>query len=115
MDHIWCPRRPWAPVAADGVAPFAGQVFFMPAAGAIGQLQKRVFDGPWDTTFDFAMEKATKITEKHTIELRMIAANLLNHPAFSIDTQTVTSTTFGKISTGTATRRILQFVLEYRF
>src|SRR5262245_29844097 len=30
----------------------------MPAAGTIGSLDKRVLEGPWDTTFDFTLIKA---------------------------------------------------------
>jgi hypothetical protein len=103
-------------VAPDGSAPFAGQVFFMPAAGTVGQLGRRVFDGPWDTTFDFGASKFFKITERNNIQLRMDARNLFNHPTFAIGDQTATSTTFGKItSTGPGGPRVFQFALYYNF
>jgi hypothetical protein len=45
----------------------------------------------------------------------MDVSNFFNHPAFQIGDQTVTSTTFGKI-TGTFTgARVFQFSLHYRF
>jgi hypothetical protein len=103
-------------VAPDGSAPFAGQAFFMPAAGTIGQLGRRIFDGPWDTTFDFGASKFFKITERNNIQLRMDARNLFNHPTFAIGDQTATSTTFGKItSTGPGGARVFQFAVYYNF
>jgi outer membrane receptor protein involved in Fe transport len=103
-------------VAADGAAPFAGQAFSMPAAGTIGALGRRVFDGPWDTTFDFTLLKRTKITERNSIDLRMDVSNLFNHPAFLIGDQTVTSSTFGKITSvfGNGSR-VFQFSMKYQF
>jgi hypothetical protein len=102
--------------AVAGAAPFSGQIFTMPAAGTIGTLGKRVFDGPWDTTFDFNLVKDTKINERHSIQLRMDAQNFLNHPSFAFTgDQTVTSTTFGKITGTYANRRQIQFALYYRF
>lgn len=100
---------------AGATTPFSGQVFFMPAAGTIGTLQQRVFTGPWDTNFDFGLSKSTRIAERHEILLRMDSTNFLNHPAFSIGDQTVTSTTFGKITSTFNSRRAIQFTLQYRF
>jgi len=47
--------------------------------------------------------------------LRMDSTNLLNHPAFVISDQTVSSTTFGKITSTFNARRQIQFTLQYRF
>ena len=101
--------------AVAGSAPFAGQVFTYPGAGTIGTLGQRIFTGPWDTNFDFGLSKATKITERHEILLRMDSTNFLNHPAFSIGDQTASSTTFGKITSTFNARRQIQFTLQYRF
>ena len=102
-------------MAADSTPAFNGQVFFMPAAGTIGTLGRRIFDGPWDTTFDLSLLKRTKITERNSIEMRMDVANFFNHPSFTIGDQTVTSTTFGKITSTFAGARVFQFALQYRF
>jgi hypothetical protein len=101
--------------AVAGAAPFSGQVFTIPGAGTIGTLQQRLFTGPWDTNLDFGISKITHITERHQIVLRMDSTNFLNHPAFSIGDQTVTSTTFGKITGTFNSRRAIQFTLTYRF
>jgi hypothetical protein len=102
-------------VAADGAAAFSGQAFFMPGPGQIGSLGRRIFDGPWDTTFDFALLKRTRITERNTLDIRMEASNFFNHPAFQLGDQTVTSTTFGKITSAYSGARVFQFSIQYRF
>jgi hypothetical protein len=102
-------------VAADGAAPFSGQAFFMPAAGTIGTLGRRIFDGPWDTSFDFGVLKNTRITERQSVQIRMDARNFFNHPAFTVGDQTVTSTTFGRITSTFGGARIIQFALQYKF
>jgi len=107
-------------VAADGSAPFAGQVFFMPTAGDIGALQRNYFSGPWNMELDMKVGKITHIDEKRTIELRMNAVNILNHPTFGSPVTTPTSANFGAITSTFAsgsgyTRRLIQFELYYRF
>ncbi len=101
--------------AVAGAAPFAGQVFTIPGAGTIGTLQQRLLTGPWDTNFDFGVSKATKISENKQLLLRMDSTNFFNHPAFSIGDQTVTSTTFGKITSTFNARRQIQFTLQFLF
>jgi hypothetical protein len=102
-------------VAPDGAAAFAGQAFTMPAAGAIGALGRRIFDGPWDTTFNLAVNKNFKLTERNILQLRMIGQNIFNHPTFAIGDQTATSTTFGKITSTFAGSRVFQFGLYWDF
>ena len=106
-------------VAADGATPFSGQVFFNPNAGSIGSLQKAYLSGPGLWSFDFQIAKNTKLFETHTLQIRLDAINLFNHPTFVFGDQNVNSTTFGKItSTGSAlsqSRRILQLQATYRF
>ena len=102
-------------VAADGRAPFTGQSFFNPQAGSLGGLQRRMFSGPWGFSADFSILKTTKITERQSVELRMIGTNITNHPAFFVDDQTVTSTNFGQITSTLFGRRLIEFSLSYRF
>jgi len=105
-------------VAADGAAPFAGQAFFQPAAGTLGSLQRNYFSGPWVWDLDAKISKQVRIKERQSLEVRMDATNIFNHPTFIVANQTITSTNFGKI-TGTfnpgSTRRLIQFALYYRF
>jgi hypothetical protein len=102
-------------VAPDGTAPFSGQVFFNPDPGMIGPLQRRRFNGPWTFDMDAGMQKLTHITEKQTVEFRMEAGNVFNHPTFVVGDQNINSTTFGQIAGTFTDRRVIQFGLYYRF
>jgi hypothetical protein len=97
-----------------GDAPFAGEVFFNPGAGTIGNLQRRMFSGPWNFFLDAALQKTFKITEDQSLEFRMQGSNVLNHPTFYSGDQNINSTTFGLIGS-TFGSRIMQFGLRYRF
>lgn len=102
-------------VAADGRAPFSGQVFFNPGPGQIGSLQRRMFAGPafWNT--DLAVLKAFNINERHIIEFRSEWFNFSNTPSFDFGDQNINSTTFGRITDTSSSRRIIQFGLYYKF
>jgi hypothetical protein len=102
-------------VAADGAAPFSGQVFSQPVAGNIGSLQRNYFSGPWVFDMDASISKLTKIKERHSLELRMDSTNIFNHPTWFIGNQTITSTNFGKITSTFFGRRLVQFGLKYSF
>ncbi len=102
-------------VAPDGATPFNGQVFFQPAAGTLGTLQRNMFSGPWVWNLDAKISKLTHITERKTIELRMDAVNVFNHTTWYVGDQTVTSTQFGKITSQFYGNRELQFALYFRF
>jgi hypothetical protein len=103
-------------VAADGAAPFSGQVFFNPGAGTIGALQRRMFSGPWDFDVNMSLIKRTQITERQSIVLRMDAQNIFNHPSFWVGTdQNINSTQFGRITSNFYDRRLFQFGLFYAF
>jgi hypothetical protein len=106
-------------VAADGDPNFNGQVFTNPGPGTIGTLQRRMFYGPWTFDLDAGIQKLTHITERHSVELRMEVANVLNHPNFTVFDQNINSPTFGQVfsnfSTTNGLRRVIQFGLRYEF
>jgi hypothetical protein len=102
-------------VAADGAALFNGQVFTQPGAGTLGGLQRNMFSGPWDWNMDFKMAKMTHISERVAAELRMDVQNVFNHDTWSVGDQTLTSSTFGKITGNFYGRRELQFGLYLTF
>ena len=74
-----------------------------------------MFSGPWGFNTDFSVLKTTKITERQSVELRMIGSNITNHPAFFVDDQTITSTNFGQITSTLFGPRLIEFSLSYRF
>jgi hypothetical protein len=114
-------------VAADGRAPFDGQLFLNPEPGTIGGLQRRMFSGPWTFTMNLGIQKATQITERQSIELRMEFGNIFNHPTFYVGDESVSpqagslarfqinNPTFGVINSMFYDRRVIQFGLYYRF
>src|SRR5262249_57977294 len=80
--------------ATDGSAPFNGQVFFNPAPGTIGTLQRRQFSGPWNTGYDMAATKSFRFNERHTVLLRAEGFNIFNHPTFYVGSETKTPPRF---------------------
>ena len=102
-------------VAPDGEAAFQGQAFFHPGPGTLGGLQRRMFSGPWTFGTDLGVLKKTAITERHSLELRMEATNIFNHPTFAVFDQRIGDQTFGRITDTYTAPRTVQFGLYYRF
>jgi hypothetical protein len=111
-------------VAPAGSAPFAGQLFTNPVAGAIGALQRRQFDGPNVFNMDAALFKETRINERVGVELRMEALNVFNHATFAVFDSTngnpnpnmnINSQLFGVITSQATSPRQLQFGLRVKF
>jgi hypothetical protein len=106
--------------AADGSAPFAGQIFFNPAAGTVGSLQRRDLSGPWYKDYTMAVQKSFNITERQHVDFRADFYNIFNHPNFFVGDQNINSVNFGKITSQAGGPngvgpRLLQFGLYYRF
>ena len=103
--------------ATPGQPPFDGQLFTNPAAGNVGALQLRMFPGPPVFAMNAALFKETRLTERISVEIRMEALNVFNHPAFAVFTpnMNVTSQQFGKITAEATTPRRMQFLLRLKF
>jgi hypothetical protein len=84
--------------------------------------------GPWFQTWDVSLAKRTRIREKHSIEFRVQALNLFNHPNFflvpnSTGNISVASNLFGQTrnayndinSTNDPGSRVLDFQVRYSF
>ena len=107
-------------VAADGAAPFAGQIFFNPQPGTQGSLQKRAVDGPPFRTYNMAIVKNFDLTERQRLEFHAEFYNFLNHPNFFLSDQNVNNTGFGRITTQNTSNdgvgpRLIEYGLIYRF
>ena len=109
-----------------GTAPFAGQVFYNPAAGNVGNLQRRMFSGPWQWSWDMSVKKAIHFTERHTLDLHLDVFNFANHPTFYLypasagdysfaNPYEINNTTFGQITDMNYNPRIIQIGAYYRF
>ncbi len=89
-----------------------GNYYFNPAAfqpindaynpsDAYGTTGRDFFRGPGRTNLDLALAKATAITERINVELRLEAFNVLNHTEFANPDYNIDSSTFGQVTTTT--------------
>jgi hypothetical protein len=102
-------------VAPDGTAAFTGQIFTEPGAGTIGTMQKADLNAPGVWNLDFMASKEVAITESKSIQIRMDSSNFFNHTTWYVGDQTLTSTTFGKITSQYYGNRLIQFGLYLKF
>jgi hypothetical protein len=84
------------------------------SAGTFGNAGRNSLQGPGAFTFDAALMRDFALTERHHIQFRGEAFNILNHPTFANPTGTLTSSNFGRILTANDPR-IMQFALKYIF
>ncbi len=83
-------------------------------AGRYGNFGRNVFHGPGSLNTDMRIQKRIRITEGQTLFFRAEAFNLFNHTQFFNPNGSITSTTFGRITTA-HDPRLLQLTLQYRF
>jgi hypothetical protein len=102
-------------VSLEGGPPFPGQVFFHPRAGQLGSLQQRLLTGPMTFNMDAAIMKRTRMGERQFLELRIEAFNVFNHPSWAVDSQSIDSQDFGRISRTRYAPRRIQISLHYEF
>jgi Carboxypeptidase regulatory-like domain len=97
------------------------QRFFNTAAyvlepfGAYGNAGRNTVTGPGLMSWDFSTLKRFPIKEQRDLEFRFEVFNMPNHPNWGIPNATVTSTSFGKITTTSNDMRELQFALKLNF
>ena len=97
------------------------QRFFNTAAyvlepfGAYGNAGRNTVTGPGLMGWDFSTLKLFPIKEQRNLEFRFEVFNMPNHPNWGIPNATVTSTSFGKITTTSNDMRELQFALKLNF
>jgi urease beta subunit len=102
-------------VAPDGEEPFAGQVFFHPGPGEVGNLQRRMFTGPSAFVFDLALDKDLRLGETRQLRFGARMQNLLNHPSFLSGSHFLDSAQFGRITDVVVGARVIEFQLRYSF
>ncbi|MBI2149419.1 MAG: TonB-dependent receptor [Acidobacteria bacterium] len=93
-----------------------GQILLQnPQPGSRGTLGRQTMELPGQWAFDAAMSKMVRITESKTIQIRMDATNILNHPTPNNPSLSINSTTnpFGNIQDKGSQRR--QFKAQLRF
>ena len=104
-----------------------GNFYFNPAAFTVPTsgygLPRDFFRGPGRTNLDMALAKTTPITESLSVEFRVEAFNVFNHPEFANPDININSSTFGQITStdlGTGlntlhTERIVQLAARVSF
>jgi carboxypeptidase family protein/TonB-dependent receptor-like protein len=101
---------------AKGAA-FNTACFSLPALGEIGSARRRFFYGPGIENFDMAVMKDIGLTPGKSLQIRLEAFNVFNHPQFygagSVDGN-ITSSTFGQI-VAAASPRLIQLAAKVMF
>jgi len=100
----------------DAVYDASGKVVLQnPLPGTRGTLSQRVMEGPGQWRFDMNLQKSFKIGESRSLQFRMDARNILNHPELNAPTLAITSTSFGTINGKTTLHRQFQGQLRLSF
>ncbi len=94
---------------------FAGQVFFNPGPGQVGNLEVLAFDGPPQTLVDLSVSKRFTFAKRYRFEVRAEAFNVLNNPSWFIGDQNINSTTFGRITSVNVGARVMQLTGRFEF
>jgi hypothetical protein len=104
-SHVVGPGNHWLDVSA----------YADPRAFTFGDAGPGVVRGPGATIFNLSLSKRFPVSESKWFELRGEAFNLANTPIFNSPiSQTITSSTFGEISTTTGERN-MQVVAKFYF
>jgi hypothetical protein len=81
-----------------------------------GDVPRNAFRGPFQSNWDFALGKRFKIGERHLLEFRGDAFNILNHPVFRQPSFVgIGTSAFGTINSTVVPARILQLNAQYSF
>jgi hypothetical protein len=105
-------------VGADNLAnsaAFAGQVFFNPAAGDVGNLPVLAFDGPPQFSINLALSKRFRFLSRYSLEFKGEAFNLTNTPSFFMGDMNINSDTFGRITSVNIGSRVIQLSARFDF
>lgn len=105
-------------VGADNLANaagFAGQVFFNPVAGQVGNLPILAFDAPNVWSVDALLAKRLKFAKRYTLDVRIEAFNAFNSVSFYSGDLSINSTSFGKLTGVAVGARVVQLTARFTF
>jgi len=85
------------------------------APGSFGNLGANSLRGMSQVQFDAQLSRIFPIHESLNMTARLEAFNVLNHPNFSTPTATVSSSTFGQISSTRNDARVFQGSIKFQF
>ena len=93
---------------------FNPAAFIAPPPGQYGDARRNSIIGPGEVLFDMAMTKLIELRESRTLELRMSASNVFNHPIYSSIDTVLNSPTFGRVVSVSSMRSVLM-TARFRF
>jgi len=105
-------------VGSDNLAnatTYAGQVFFNPTAGDVGNLPINAFDGPSQFSINLALSKRFRFLSRYSMEFKGEAFNLTNTPSFFVGDMNINSDTFGRITSVNIGSRVIQLSARFDF
>jgi hypothetical protein len=117
-DLVGNPSLPGGRSTAQQLAQwFNTQAFAVNALGTYGTSERNFLEGPGYSNLDFSLVRSFPIkkgplAERQAIQFRTELFNALNHPNFSAPSASVSSSTFGRI-TSAGSPRIIQFGLKF--
>jgi hypothetical protein len=115
-DQIASEIRPYCTLQAVRDAGTKQILLQNPKPGHRGTLGQRTLELPGAWAFDAAMAKSVRITESKSLQLRMDATNVFNHPLIGNPTLDMNSTTqFGTVQTKGNQRREFKAQLRFNF
>jgi hypothetical protein len=100
---------------------FDPTAFTQPTVAAYGSTPKNAYSGPGLLTLDGSLFRTIPLHESIDLQLRADAFNMMNHPTFANPAVSLTSTSFGQItstanaSSPTPNQRVLQFAATVSF
>jgi hypothetical protein len=85
--------------------------------GLFGNTPRNAFRGPFQQNWDFAVGKHFRLAERHSLDFRVDAFNVLNHPSFRQPAFVGISSpsTLGQITSTVNPPRLLQLNAQYSF
>jgi hypothetical protein len=93
---------------------FTTEAFKTAATGTFGNVGRNILKGPGTANLDFSIQRLFAIKERMKLQFRAEFFNGLNHTLLNNPNATVTSSTFGRI-TSARDPRILQMALKLTF
>jgi len=86
-----------------------------PVPGTQGTLGKSTVESPGVIRFDANVSKSFRVAEGKTMQIRIDATNVLNHPDIGTPTYSINSENFGLVTTGKTGNRSFQGTLRLSF
>ncbi|HKD81447.1 MAG TPA: carboxypeptidase-like regulatory domain-containing protein [Candidatus Angelobacter sp.] len=105
-----------APVVANGPAGLTNPATATTPTG-FGTIPRNAFRGPFQQNWDLALAKHFRLHERNSLDFRVDAFNVLNHPSFRQPSSVgiTAPSTFGQITSTVNPPRLMQLNVQYSF